>query len=59
MFLKARGSAAQPTFANSSHKIEAAAGSVVLITGYDVSGAGFETEAAMNAGKEFWFFVGE
>ena len=35
---------------------KAAARPIVFIAGYDVSGACLETQAAMNAGKQFFFF---
>jgi hypothetical protein len=52
---KGGGGIGKTSFGYSSHQIDAAARSVILVTGGDVRWASLETEAAMDARKQFLF----
>lgn len=43
--------ARESSFRNCTHKVNASAGAIVLVASRDISRAGFETKAAMNAGE--------
>jgi hypothetical protein len=45
-------------FFNRAHEVDSAAGAIVLIAGQDIGGTSFQTETAMNTGKELLFFSG-
>jgi hypothetical protein len=59
MPLKGLRVVSEPAFADSAHEIEAAARSVVFVTGDYVGRTSFETKPAVNAGEKFFFFMRE
>ena len=48
--------AREPAFTDSAHQVKPAARSVVFIAGDYVGRTGFETQAAVNAGEQLFFF---
>jgi hypothetical protein len=59
MPLKSLRVAGEPALADSAHEIEAAARSVVFVTGDYVGRTSLETKPAVNTGEKFFFFMPE
>jgi hypothetical protein len=48
--------AREPAFTDSAHQIKPAARSVIFVSGDYVGGTSFQTQAAVYAGEQFFFF---
>lgn len=59
MVFKSQRGDRQSLFLHGTHEIDAAARAVILIASRYVSRAGFQTQPAVNAGEEFFFFARE
>ena len=59
MVFKSKRRDRQSLFLHGAHEIDAAARAVVLIARYHVSRTSFQTEPAMNARENFFFFACE
>ena len=59
MSFKRERSDRKPSFFHRAHQVDAPAGTVILVAGRYVSGTRFQTEAAMNAGEDLFFFSRE
>jgi hypothetical protein len=57
VFAKRFGRVPQPALNNGAHQIKPAAWAVIFIARNYVGGAGFQTEATVNAGEEFVFLL--
>ena len=49
----------QPSFFDGTHQVDSPARAIIFIRSRDVSRTSFETESAMNAGENLFFFVSE